>query len=154
VWSWLWLDQLWQDLCYGARVLGRAPGFTLGAVTVLAIGVGVNLAEFQVFDAMIFHRLTVADADSVLQFSHLSRQGSSGAFPSAAIEFYRMESRSFAWLVSEDTSLGVVIEGETGFRSNLVSSDYFRSLGIIPAWGRLLDTRDAQPGAAAAAVLG
>src|SRR5882757_4908792 len=118
VWSWLWLDQLWQDLCYGARALGRAPGFTLGAVAVLAIGVGVNLAEFQVFDAMIFHRLTVPDADAVLQFSHLSRQGSSGAFPSAAIEFYRVESRSFAWLVSEDTSLGVVIEGETGFRSN------------------------------------
>jgi len=154
VWSWWWLDQLWQDLCYGARVLGRAPGFTLGAVTVLAIGVGVNLAEFQVFDAMIFHRLTVPDADSVLQFSRLSRQGSSGAFPSAAIEFYRVESHSFAWLVSEDTSLGVVIEGETGFRSNLVSSDYFRSLGIVPAWGRLLDTADAQPGAGAAAVLG
>ena len=27
-----WIEDLWQDLCYGARVLGRAPGFTLGAV--------------------------------------------------------------------------------------------------------------------------
>src|SRR5437868_1844311 len=49
-WSWPWLDQLWQDLCYGARVLVRAPGFTVGAVAVLALGVGVNLAEFQIFD--------------------------------------------------------------------------------------------------------
>ena len=39
VWSSIWLDRLWQDLCYGARVLGRAPGFTLGAVAVLALGV-------------------------------------------------------------------------------------------------------------------
>ena len=61
-WSWPWLDQLWQDLCYGARVLGRAPGFTLGAVTVLALGVGVNLAEFQIFDALL-HQRTFRDAD-------------------------------------------------------------------------------------------
>src|SRR5579872_4904289 len=65
--SWRWLDQLWKDLCYGARVLGRAPGFTLGAVTVLALGVGVNLVEFQIFDALFFHRLEIRDADSVLQ---------------------------------------------------------------------------------------
>ena len=36
--------------------------------------------------------------------------------------------------------------------SNLVSANYFGSLGIVPAWGRLLDARDAQPGAAPVAV--
>jgi hypothetical protein len=153
-WSLLWLAQLWQDLSYGARVLRRAPGFTLGAVTILALGVGVNLAEFQMFDAIIFHRLTIQDANSALQFSRVSRQGPSRGFPSAAIEFYRSESSSFAWLVSEDTSLGVIVEGETGLRSSLVSGNYFGSLGIVPAWGRLLDARDAQPGAPPAAVLG
>src|SRR5579871_2763152 len=56
-WSWNWLDALWQDVTYGARVLWNAPGFTLGAIAVLALGVGVNLAEFHVFDSMIFHRI-------------------------------------------------------------------------------------------------
>ena len=154
VWSWNWLEQLLQDLSYGARVLRRAPGFMLGAVAVLALGVGVNLAEFQVFDAMIFHRLNFRDAGSFLQFSHVSRQGSRLGFPVGAVEFYRAESNSFAWLVSEDTSFEVVVEGDAGVRSNLVSADYFVSLGIIPAWGRLLDPRDAEPGAPAAGVLG
>src|SRR5262245_27575720 len=58
IWSWIWLVQLFQDLSYGVRLLRRGPGFTLGAVAVLALGIGVNLAEFQIFDAMVFHRLT------------------------------------------------------------------------------------------------
>src|SRR4051812_34196939 len=74
-WSWNWVEQLSQDLSYGARVLKRAPGFTLGAVAVLALGIGVNLAEFEIFDAMIFHRFTFRDADAALQFAHVSREG-------------------------------------------------------------------------------
>src|SRR5690242_15796986 len=45
-WTWTWVEQALQDLSYGARVLFRVPAFTLGAMTVLALGVGVNLAEF------------------------------------------------------------------------------------------------------------
>src|SRR6202040_174054 len=81
-WSWIGLEQLWQDLSYGARVLRRAPGFTLGAVAVLALGVGVNLAEYQIFDAVVFHRLTIRDANSLLQLSRASRQGARLGFPS------------------------------------------------------------------------
>jgi predicted permease len=154
VWFWMWLRQLLQDLSYGARVLRSSPGFTLGAVAVLALGVGVNLAEFQIFDAMIFHRFTFRDADSLLQFSHVSKQGRRLGFPSAAAQFYGAESSSFAWLISEDTTVAVVVEGDAGLHSNLVSANYFGSLGIVPAWGRLLDERDAQPGAPTVAVLG
>jgi predicted permease len=144
---------LWQDLCYGARVLGRAPGFTLGAVAVLALGVGVNLAEFQIFDA-ILHQRTFRDADSVLQFARDSRQGRRLGFPHAAIEFYQVQSRSFAWLIAEDPTFQAVVEGDPDPRINLVSPNYFASLGILPAWGRLLDAHDAQPGAAPVAALG
>ncbi len=154
MWSWIWLEQLWQDLGYGARTLRRAPGFTAGAVAILALGIGVNLAEFQIFDALLFHRFAVAEADSILQLSRVSRQRSNRGFPSGAIAFYRNHSNSFAWLVSEDTTLGPIVEGETGLRSSLVSENYFRSLGVVPAWGRLLDARDGQPGAPLVAVLG
>ncbi len=149
-----WIEDLWQDLCYGARVLGRAPGFTIGAVAVLALGVGVNLAEFQVFDAMIFHSLDIRDADSVLRLARNSRRGPSPGFPHAAMEFYQTQSRSFAWLISEDTTFDVVVEGDAAVRSTLVSPNYFASLGIVPAWGRLIDTQDAQPGAEPVAAFG
>ena len=152
IWSWIWLEQFVQDVTYGVRVLRKSPGFTLGAVAVLALGVGVNLAEFQIFDA-IFHRLTVRDAGSMLQFSHVSSLGQRLGFPSAAVEFFRDHSRSFEWLVAEDPSFEVIIEGEAGQRTTLVSSNYFASLGVLPAWGRLLDARDSLPGAPPVAVL-
>ena len=122
-WSWSWLEQLLQDLAYGARVLRRAPGFTAGAVAVLALGLGVNLAELQIFDAVIFHRLHFRDANAFLEFSHVSRERQSLGFPPAAVEFYRTQSRSFAWLVCEEYR-EVVVEGDVGLRSDLVSGDY------------------------------
>ncbi len=48
VWGWTWLDRLRQDLAYGARVLRNSPGFTLTAVLVLALGIGVPLTVFRV----------------------------------------------------------------------------------------------------------
>ena len=51
-WGWTWLDRLVQDLSYAARMLARSPGFTFLAVLVLAIGIGVNVAAFTVFDVV------------------------------------------------------------------------------------------------------
>src|SRR5215471_2667504 len=51
-WGWAWLDRLAQDARFGARLLRRAPAFTVTAIAVLALGIGVNLAAFEVFDAV------------------------------------------------------------------------------------------------------
>jgi predicted permease len=150
----VWFEQLRQDVSYGAKVLRNAPAFTLGAMAVLALGVGVNLAEFQIFDAMIFHRLSIRDADSILHFSLASRQGTRLGFPPAAVDLYRAGSRSYEWLVSEDATAEIVLDGDADLHANLVSANYFGSLGVVPAWGRLPDARDARPGAPAVAALG
>jgi predicted permease len=123
-------------------------------VAVLALGVGVNLVEFQILDSLMFHRLDIRDADRLLYFTRNSRQGPKLGLPHAAIEFYQEHSRAFAWLASEDTTPEVVVEGGPSVRATLVSGNYFAGLGVAPVWGRLLDAEDARPGAPAAAVLG
>src|SRR5262245_28013959 len=60
VWVWRWLDDLYRDIVYAVRTLGRAPAFTLACVVSLALGVGVNAAMFAVFHAMMLKALPVA----------------------------------------------------------------------------------------------
>jgi putative ABC transport system permease protein len=44
-----WIEELWQDLRYGVRILMKDRGFTLTAALTLALGIGVNTALFTMF---------------------------------------------------------------------------------------------------------
>jgi hypothetical protein len=66
VWGVVWLEQLWQDLRYGCRMLAANPGFTIVAVISLALGIGANCAIFTWTDALLLRPLPVARPGEVL----------------------------------------------------------------------------------------
>src|SRR5205807_1541956 len=54
-----------HDVRLAFRSLFKTPGFTIGAVLTIAVGIGANTALFSVFDRLVLRPTTLADARSL-----------------------------------------------------------------------------------------
>ena len=97
-----WLDDLRQDLRYGARSLVRAPLFTLLAVLTLALGIGANAAVFGVVKSVLLDALPYADAGRVMRAYGQRVDGSQDRGPVSAgtIMEVAARQRSFSQIAS------------------------------------------------------
>jgi predicted permease len=143
VWGWAWLDRLRQDVRFAVRLLGRAPLFTLTAVAVLSLGVGVNLAAFQILDAVAFSPLPVSEPDRLVKVEHRNPRGYSTSFSYPEFAFYRDKASVFSSTFA--LAYASVTLGDDDSRhvdGEFVSANYFADLGAQPVAGRLLDPAD------------
>lgn len=155
------LSNLRANIRYAARSLSRAPGFTAAAILTLALGIGVNVATFSLFQQILLRPLPVAEPDRLVNLSSPGpkldpQAGISGALPSVSgdrdsLFSYPMfrdlerEQDPFvgiaAYRIVRDASLAT---GERARRDSamFVSGSYFPLLGVEPALGRLLGPGD------------
>ena len=103
-WGWTWLDQGAQDLRYAARMLRRSPGFTLAAVVMLAIGIGVNVAAFNFFNVVFLKPLPVRDPDSLLRFERRAPDRYASDLPYPEVAFVRDYTRTLSAVIAVHAS--------------------------------------------------
>ncbi|HEV3201290.1 MAG TPA: ABC transporter permease [Bryobacteraceae bacterium] len=161
--SFVWLEQLFQDLRHACRGLAGSPGFTLLAIVTLALGIGVNAALFCAYNGIALKPLPVADPDHVVRFkrSHNGRGWSMSQFGFSYPEYvyYRTHADPFSSLVAASWIVNAVgsVPGAASterLSGQLVSANYFPSLGIRPLIGRgFLADEDRTPGANNVAVI-
>ena len=153
-WGWTWIDRLSQDLRYAARMLRKSPGFTLAAILMLAVGIGVNVAAFGFFNLMFFKPLPVRDPATLVRFDRRAPTGYATYVPYPEMAFLRQYSKTLSAILAT-TGARLRIEGEEKpLSAHFVTPNFFKELGGVPRLGRVLDPlTDDTPGAEPVAVL-
>lgn len=150
------MQHLLQDLRFGARTLLKAPGFTLVAITVLALGIGANTAMFTLVNAMLFRPLAGQADEVVGLYSHdRTKADSYRAFSYPTYADIRDRNDVFAGLMAHTYSMVGVPAGDTTRQVfvELVSANYFDTLGVRLSSGRPFSVEEERPGAAIPVVI-
>lgn len=145
------MDSLKRDLVYAVRSLSRAAAFSITAILILALGIGMTSAIFTVFQAVLVDRMPVRYEDRIVELSGVGR-GAASEVPLEAPQFrrFRDQTRTLQsvaamahWRVIsdafDDNNRPLVL------RVTVVTENFFQVLGAAPALGRLFQKGDEVP---------
>jgi len=140
---------LWQDICFGARILYRSPAHTLLAVLVLALGIGANTAIFSVTNELLVRPRPGIGAPERLVDIGRSQDGE-GFDNMSYLNYadYRDRNRSFSGMFGyclepKPVSLSSGSGADRIF-ATIASGSYFSVLQVSPARGRFFTQADDQ----------
>jgi macrolide transport system ATP-binding/permease protein len=175
MWTWTFGEQLVQDIRYGLRTIAANKTFSAMAILSLALGIGANTAIFSFMDSILLRSLPVPEPQSLVILSwHTPRRGVHGTnrhsnsfndpnggfiggfFAYPAFELFRKSDSVFSTVFGYQGAgdLNLTYRGHAELaRTEYVSADYFRGLGIPPAAGRLIAPDDDRAGGPSVAVI-
>lgn len=160
-----WLETLLQDVRFGLRMLRKNPGFTAVAVLTLALGIGANSAIFSFTDQVLLRNLPVPHPEQLVVLR--SPRPSIGncwfdidncaqSFSYPMYRELRERATVFSGLLAyREIDVNVLGHGVTQTAHGaLVSGNFFQTLEVPPALGRVFTANDeTAPGANPVAVL-
>jgi len=147
--SFLWLEDLRQDVVHGLRLLRRNPLFTVTAAASLAIGIGANTAIFSVANSLLFRPpAAVVDSDALVDIG--AARGDGGLNPISYSTYLEIARRttSLSGVMAQSLSPHVMslLASDTGVAERIVGQyatvSFFTVLGSPAARGRVFDGND------------
>ena len=140
-----------QDLRYGLRTLLKNPGFTIVAVTALALGIGANSAIFSVVNAVLLRPLPFKNPEQlVMVWENATHAGFPKNTPSPPnfLDWQRQNTVFTGMAAMAERSFNLTGVGEPErLDGRRVSANLFEVLGVSPLLGRTFVPDDDRPGA-------
>lgn len=156
-----WLDILMQDLRFTVRTLRRDPMFAVVAVLILGLGIGANVAVFSVVNTLLLRQLPFREPSRLVWIEQADAKGLSGATYSVdAFDEYRAQTRAMEAVTAYMPFYGTSDYKLTGrgiaqpVSGVMVAGNFFQTLGVAPAMGRLFTEKECVRGGAPMVVLG
>ena len=151
------VDHLTRDTRHAARRLRRDWRFTLAAVAILALGIGVNAALFSLVNAVLFRENSGADRERIVDIYQNAPGGGAGGNTYPTYLDMAAYTDVFASSTAAFMPRGITYREGSALHQGMVehvSAAYLRVLGLRPAVGRwFTETEDAR-NAPPVAVLG
>ncbi|QNI36954.1 ABC transporter permease [Edaphobacter albus] len=153
-WGWNGLATVLQDLRYGMRSMMRSPALTLVALLSLALGIGANTAIFSFLDAVMLRSLPIKDPKQLVLLGEGLDSGQTDRYGSTDLYSYpffrQLQQRNavfsdVAAVLSMRNDVHGTVDGrdETELiHAQIVSGNYFATLGVQPVMGRMLNEAD------------
>jgi predicted permease len=145
-----WVENLWQDLRYAMRMLGKNPVFTLIVVITLALGIGANAAVFSVVNAVLLHPLPFPQSERLVYVWESLRSDPSNSDTMTPYNFtdVRTHNQSFdAYFAFRYTSKALTGEGQPESLNTIeASADFGAVMAMAPALGRYFIADEDNPG--------
>jgi len=153
---------LWRDIRYTLRTMRKSPMFVAFVVLTLALGIGANTTVFTLIDNLVLNPLPVRNSSRLASVATAEVKNTSKSFTAlpvslANLKDYAAENEVFDSLAGYTSPRTVTLNANGVSQrmfSELVTGNYFLTLGIQPARGRFfLPEEDSTPGAHAVAVM-
>ncbi|MBV9745708.1 MAG: ABC transporter permease [Acidobacteriia bacterium] len=157
-----WMDPLFPDVRYGARMLGRNRGFTAVATLTLALGIGANTALFSVTRAFLLRDLPYSDPERLVNVYEIWPHEvpfQAGAARTVSPDFvnWRARGQLFSGLEAYsggDNATNLTDAGEPErIPSARITAGLPGLLGVQPRLGRSFTNQEDQLGGPPAAIL-
>ena len=147
-----------QDLRLVLRQCRRSPGFVIGVVLVLALGIGANAGMFTVLEATLFRPLPYQDPGELVHLSITDSSGKPSGAYLADILAWRSRThtlKALGYFNVNPAFLATDLQQATARQVLSVSAspDLFSTLGVSPAMGRAFTPEEQQPGRGSVALL-